>query len=191
MIEKIWLGKEVVTHDIPAAVNVRTVAIADRTYSNASVVAKPSATAREKLQSAQLLTNLKKVLSATSVLFGWGRVVAGSSILVRKVINKDWAGPANIDWCHFGAMRGLDFAKYHNAAVSVGRMELPTRVVDGLVAALTYDDDVPEQPFDKYGTGKNDMGGDLMVPAETRSSNCEVATTSSCRFRCIRDDGQE
>lgn len=165
MIEKIWLGKEVVTHDIPAAVNVRTVAIADRTYSNASVVAKPSSTAREKLQSAQLLTNLKKVLSMSSALFGWGRVVAGSSILVRKVVNKDWAGPSNIDWCHFGAMRGLDFAKYHNAAVSIGRMELPTRIVDGLVAALTYDDDVPEQPFDKHGTGKNDMGGDLMVPS--------------------------
>lgn len=165
MIEKIWCGKEVVVHDIPAAINTRTVAIVDRTYSNASVVAKPSSSAREKLQSAQLLNSLRRVLSCTSAMFGWGRVVAGASILVRKVINKEWSGPSNVDWCHFGAMRGLDFAKYHNAAVSVGRMELPTRVVDGLVAALTYDDAEPEIPFDKYGTGKNDQGGDLLVPS--------------------------
>jgi hypothetical protein len=165
MIEKIWCGKEVVVHDIPAPINTRTVAIVDRTYSNASVVAKPSSTAREKLQSAQLMNNLRRVLSLTSAMYGWGRVVAGGSILVRKVINKEWSGPSNIDWCHFGAMRGLDFAKYHNAAVSVGRMELPTRVVDGLVAALTYDDPIPEIPFDKYGTGKNDDGGDLLVPS--------------------------
>jgi hypothetical protein len=166
MIEKIWKGKEVYVHDIPAPINTRTVAIVDRTYSNASVVAKPSSTAREKLQSAQLLNNLRRVLSLTSAMYGWGRVVAGGSILVRKVINKEWSGPSNIDWCHFGAMRGLDFAKYHNAAVSVGRMELPTRVVDGLVAALTYDDPVAEIPFDEYGTGKNAEGGDLLVPSK-------------------------
>ena len=165
MIEKIWKGKEVYVHDIPAPINTRTVAIVDRTYSNASVVAKPSSTPREKLQSAQLLNNLRRVLSLTSAMYGWGRVVAGGSILVRKVINKEWSGPSNVDWCHFGAMRGLDFAKYHNAAVSVGRMELPTRVVDGLVAALTYDDPIPEIPFDKHGTGKNDVGGDLLVPS--------------------------
>jgi hypothetical protein len=169
MIKKIWKGKEVYVHDIPAPINTRTVAIVDRTYSNASVVAKPSSTAREKLQSAQLLNNLRRVLSLTSAMYGWGRVVAGGSILVRKVINKEWSGPSNIDWCHFGAMRGLDFAKYHNAAVSVGRMELPTRVVDGLVAALTYDDDVPEIPFDKHGTGKNDEGGDLIVPSKDQT----------------------
>lgn len=164
MIKKIWNGKEVVEHDIPAALNVRIVAVADRTYSNASVVAKPSASPREKLQSARLLNNIRKAITVTSSLYGWSRVVLGGSILVRRVINKEWAGPSNTDWCHFGAMRGLDFAKYHEAALSVGRMELPVRTIDGLVAALTYDDDEPEYPYDKYGTGKNDHGGPLMVP---------------------------
>lgn len=164
MIEKIWCGKEVVVHDIPAALNVRIVAVADRTYSNASVVAKPSSTPREKLQSARLLNNIRKAITVTSSLYGWSRVVLGGSILVRRMVNKDWAGPRNTDWCHFGAMRGLDFAKYHEAALSVGRMELPTRTIDGLVAALTYDDEVPEEPYDRYGTGKSDHGGPLMVP---------------------------
>lgn len=168
MIKKIWCGKDVQVHDIPAALNVRVVAVADRTYSNASVVAKPSSTPREKLQSARLLNNIRKAITVTSALYGWSRVVLGGSILVRRVINKDWAGPSNTDWCHFGAMRGLDFAKYHEAALSIGRMELPVRTIDGLVAALTYDDEVPEMPFDKHGTGLNDHGGPLMVPTSTQ-----------------------
>lgn len=153
MISKIWSGKEVVVHDIPAELNVRIVGIVDQTYSNASVVAPPSATPKEKLNSAILLNKIRKSITMLSVLFGWSRVVAGASILVRRAVNTDWEGPNNVDWCHFGAMRGLDFAKNHAAAVSIGRMELPIRTIDGLVAALTYDDDIPEQPYDLRGTG--------------------------------------
>jgi hypothetical protein len=39
---------------------------------------------------------------------------------------------------HFGAMRGLDFAKNYAAAISIGRSEMPVWVVDGLVAALNH-----------------------------------------------------
>jgi len=153
MISKIWSGKDVVVHDIPAPLNVRTVGVVDRTYSNASVIAPPSATPQEKLTSARLLNKVRKVITMLSGLYGWSRVVAGGSILVRRAVNTGWEGPHNVDWCHYGAMRGLDFAKYHAAAVSVGRMELPIRTIDGLVAALTYDDDDPEKPYDLHGTG--------------------------------------
>lgn len=166
MIKKIWDGKEVVVHDIPAPLNVRIVGVADRTYSNASVVAKPNASAREKVQSAKLLANVRKAISVISAYYGFSRVVAGGSILARQAVNTNWEGPHNVDWCHFGAMRGLDFAKYHAAAISVGRMELPIRVIDGLVAALTYDDDVPEQPYDKYGTGMTEAGQTLLIPSK-------------------------
>ncbi|MTH95483.1 bifunctional DNA primase/polymerase [Roseibium sp. RKSG952] len=165
MISKIWSGKEVVVHDIPASLNVRIVAIADRTYSNASVVAPPSATKQEKSSSGKLLQDVRRALTMTSALYGWSRVVAGGSILVRRTVNLDWEGPHNIDWCHFGAMRGLDFAKFHAAAISVGRMELPIRTIDGLVAALTYDDDDPEEPYDNLGTGLSRERKPLMVPA--------------------------
>lgn len=164
MISKIWEGKEVVVHDIPAALNVRVVGIADRTYSNASVVAPPSATPKEKLDSARMLTNVKKAITKISSMYGWSRVVAGGSILVRRAVNMDWEGPHNVDWCHYGAMRGLDFAKHHAAAISVGRMELPVRTIDGLVAALTYDDDVPEQPYDLLGNGLGKDGQPLRIP---------------------------
>lgn len=164
MISKIWKGKEVVVRDIPAALNVRIVSVVDRTYSNASVVAKPSATAKEKIDSARLLAQVRSAISTVSGYYGWSRVVAGGSILARRAVNTQWEGPANVDWCHFGAMRGLDFAKWHAAAISVGRMELPIRTIDGLVAALTYDDPEPEPPYDVKGTGLNNLGQPLMVP---------------------------
>lgn len=168
MIQKIWQGKEVIVHDIPAALNVRIVGVADRTYSNASVIAKPSASQREKVQSAKLLANVRKAISVISGYYGFSRVVAGGSILARRAVNTNWEGPHNVDWCHYGAMRGLDFAKYHAAAISVGRMELPVRIIDGLVAALTYDDDEPEQPYDKFGTGLNEAGQPLLIPSENQ-----------------------
>lgn len=164
MISKIWSGKEVEVHDIPAALNVRTVAIADRTYSNSSVIAPPSASAQDKQASAKILTNIRRAISAISGLYGWSRTVAGGSILVRRAVNTAWEGPNNVDWCHFGAMRGLDFAKFHSAAISVGRMELPVRTLDGLVAALTYDDDEPERPFDSLGTGLGRDNQPLRIP---------------------------
>jgi hypothetical protein len=164
MISKIWKGKEVIVRDIPAALNVRIVSVVDRTYSNASVVAKPSATAKEKIDSARLLSQVRSAISTVSGYYGWSRVVAGGSILARRAVNTQWEGPANVDWCHFGAMRGLDFAKWHAAAISVGRMELPIRTIDGLVAALTYDDPHPEEPYDSKGTGLNALGQPLMVP---------------------------
>jgi len=164
MIKKIWSGKDVVVHDIPAGLNVRVVCVADRTYSNAAVIAPPSATPAEKVASARLLANVRKAISTISAMYGWSRVVAGGSILVRRAVNTMWEGPHNVDWCHYGAMRGLDFAKHHAAAVSVGRMELPVRTIDGLVAALTYDDDVPEQPYDVLGTGLDRANQPLRIP---------------------------
>lgn len=168
MISKIWSGKDVQVHDIPAALNVRTVAIADRTYSNSSVIAAPSASAQDKQASAKILTNIRRAISSVSALYGWSRTVAGGSILVRRAVNMAWEGPHNVDWCHFGAMRGLDFAKYHSAAISVGRMELPVRTLDGLVAALTYDDDEPERPFDSLGTGLGRDNQPLRIPTGTQ-----------------------
>jgi ribosomal protein L17 len=168
MISKIWSGKDVQVHDIPAALNVRTVAIADRTYSNSSVIAAPSASAQEKQSSARILTNIRRAISSISALYGWSRTVAGGSILVRKAVNTAWEGPHNVDWCHFGAMRGLDFAKYHSAAISIGRMELPVRTLDGLVASLTYDDDEPEKPFDSLGTGLGRDNQPLRIPTGTQ-----------------------
>jgi hypothetical protein len=169
IIHKIWGGTRVRSHDISGPLHMRVVGVVNRTFSNASVVGDPKATDSHKLVTARNLAQLRNAISAVSSWFGHSRVVCGSSILVRRIINTDWKGPENVDWCHFGAMRGLDFAKYHAAALSIGRMELPVRTIDGLVAALTYDDDEPELPFDVDGTGKKKVGNaylPLLMPSE-------------------------
>jgi hypothetical protein len=165
IVAKIWRMSErdIVVHDVVAdigrALNVKIVGVVDKTYSNSSIVASAQATAAERLKAARNLATVRSAISAVSAIFGHGRVVAGTSIVLREVINRDWACPDNVDWCHYGAMRGLDGFKFHAAAISVGRMEPPTRTIDGLAAALTYDDDFPEEPFDRTGDGMNPVDG--------------------------------
>ena len=166
IINKIWNGAEVVSHDINGPLHMKVVGVVNRTFSNASIVGNPEDNETQRTISAKGLNKLRKALSTVSGLFGWSRVVAGGSILVRRIVNTDWMGPENVDWCHFGAMRGLDFAKHHAAAFSIGRMELPIRTIDGLVAALTYDDEEPENPFDIDGTGLTKEGNPLLLPTQ-------------------------
>ncbi len=168
---KIFDGREVVVHDVPAALNVRTLAVIDSTYANASIVQRGPAQALERLNAAKVKDKFRKVISAVSAYYGWGRVVIGSNVIVRRAINAQWAAPSNVDFCHYGAMRGLDFAKNHVAALSFGRMEVPVRSIDGIVAALTYDDDEPEWPHDRNGDGIDHV--------TARSSGCRWSTTCS------------
>ncbi|EPX84011.1 bifunctional DNA primase/polymerase [Salipiger mucosus] len=174
IITKIWGGADVTTHDISGPLHMKVVGVVNRTFSNASIIGDPEGSEIEKLRAASGLTSLRHMISSVSAWFGDSRVVAGSSILVRRTLNTDWTGPDNVDWCHFGAMRGLDFAKHHSAAVSIGRMELPIRTIDGLVAALTFDDEDPELPFDKHGTGLRGNGDDdqsdqpLLMPSQNQ-----------------------
>jgi hypothetical protein len=170
VISKIWRRKEdeIVVHniaeDIGKSLNVKIVAIVNQTFSNSSLLSNSSSTTFEKIMAAKNLVNVRKALTMISLLHSEGRVVAGTSIALRGLINNGWSGPSNIDWCHFGAMRGLDMFKFHSAAFSVGRMEVPIRSIDGLVAALTYDDLVPEYPYDKDGTGLDKEGKILRLP---------------------------
>lgn len=172
IISKIWETKEdkIQIHDvgvdIGTALNLRIVAVANQTFSNSSIAGSSISEDGELILAARNLDKVRQAVSVISSLYGEGRVVAGTSILLREVINHNWACPDNIDWCHFGAMRGLDIFKHHSAAISVGRMEPPIRTIDGLAAALTYDDPDPEMPYDSRGDGRSlDKPSDpLMLP---------------------------
>lgn len=164
VVAKIWNGDTPKVHEIEGPLHVRVVGIVDQTYSNASLVGTANDSIDEKSRVARRLNKVRKALSTIGGYYGWGRVVCGASILVRKAINNNWKGPPNVDWCHYGAMRGLDFAKHHSAAFSVGRMEVPIHSVDGLVAALTYDDETPEEPYDLLGTGRLEGDKPLILP---------------------------
>lgn len=167
IIRKLFDGRDVQVHDVPAPLNVKTIAVIDRTFSNMALVAK-GGSQQERRDAARTKAAIQAAISMTSSVFGFGRVVVGASIIVRRAINTAWRVASNVDFCHFGAMRGLDFAKNHVAALSIGRMEIPIRTVDGLVAALTYDDDEPEEPFDRRGDGVGPDGEVLRIPVENR-----------------------
>lgn len=169
IINKIWNGAEVVTHDISGPLHIKIVGVVNRTFSNASIIGNNNDNEAQKIAHGKNLNKMRRALASVSSWFGFSRVVAGSSILTRRIMNTNWAGPENVDWCHFGAMRGLDFAKHHAAAFSIGRMELPIRTIDGLVAALTYDDAEPEHPYDIEGTGLTKDGEPLLMPSQMQT----------------------
>ncbi len=111
----------------------------------------------------------RKLITFTAVVYGYGRVLVGTTAAVRQMLcGGGWTPPPNVDFVHFGALRGLDFAKNHVAAISIGRSEMPVHIVDGYVAALTYDDDDPEEPYDILGTGIRKDGKPVMRPVEER-----------------------
>ncbi len=169
MIAKIWSGVNVVTHVVEAPMHLRVVAAVDRTYSDSSILPSSKDEAAARMGKAATLMELRDLTTTVATLYGAGRVMVGSSMKVRKqVLFHRWAEPESVDKLHFGALRGLDFGKSHMAAISIGRMELPARAIDALVAALTFDDDVPEEPFDRLGTGMDEAEKPLRCPSVAR-----------------------
>lgn len=170
IIRKIWGGSDarIVSHDVVQDVgrslNVRIVGIVNETNSTSSFIGGVDGSEQKRVSQAKRLDRTRKAISAVSSLYGMGRIVVGTNIALRRAINSGWVCPDNVDWCHFGAMRGLDMFKFHAAALSVGRMEPPTRAIDGLAAALTYDDETPERPYDSRGDGLDAEGAPLQPP---------------------------
>lgn len=164
IVEKLF-GAAPVVKRIDAPLRVRTVASIERKWANASFIAKPDATTEQIAQIAENIQSARRLITTTAVLFGHGRVLVGTTVGVREVLTMGgWSWPPNVDWVHFGALRGRDFAKFHVAAISIGRSEQPIDVIDALAAALTYDDDEPEEPLDQLGTGLTKEGKPLFRP---------------------------
>ena len=150
--------------------NVRVVACVDRTFSSSSLLVRPDADEREIRQIERNLSVVRDIIECVSLVHGYGRVLVGGPKAVLERLCVDWNPPVNVDWAHFGAMRGLDAFKNHVAAVSVGRMEPPIWEVDAAAAALSYDEEQPEMPFDRRGDCRdpNDPDMPLFYPLRPR-----------------------
>lgn len=162
IMKKIF-GREIVEHRVTAPMHVRTVAMIDSAFSNASFIPRDDATDDQVTICAWNVQRARSLIMKTAVAYAHGPVIVGMTKAVREVIfAPDWNPPPNVTPMHFGALRGLDFAKNAVAALSIGRSEMPIHIVDGYVAALTYDDDCPEQPYDLNGNGLDANGKPLM-----------------------------
>ena len=196
IVAKIWGLKEtdIVVHDVVKdtgrALNVKIVGVVNQTFSNSSIAASAAATEWERQQAARNLAKVRQVISTVSAVYGHGRVVLGAPIVLRELVNRGWACPDSVDPCHFGALRGLDGFKFHSAALSIGRMEPPTRTIDGLVAALTYDDPEPEEPFDRRGDGMSPVtDAPLRLPMGDQRIRLRSGYMQPSRFPCSKVDG--
>ncbi|WP_262031292.1 hypothetical protein [Microvirga sp. Mcv34] len=179
IIAKCWSPRAVHTVAIEGSLHVRVVAAIDSTFSATSMLPERAQGPEDALAAATRVHKVRRVLANASALFGHGRVIAGAMMGVRqRIMGKavhqgettgTWAEPLNLDFGHYGAFRGLDYAKMHMAAIAIGRLDLPARVIDGLVAAITYDDVEPELPIDVDGTGKAPGGKRLVAPEVRRA----------------------
>lgn len=157
---------EPVIRSVEAQQHGRAIAMIERTWSNSSFIPPWDATDEEIKKAAETIEQARRLITTIAVIYGHGRVLVGSTIAVREVITGGgWVPPPNVDFVHYGDLRGRDFAKGHVAAISFGRSEQPIGVIDGYKAALTFDDDDPEGPYDVLGTGLTVEGKPLFRPA--------------------------
>jgi len=164
IIGKLWTGRGVKVTKIPAKLHLRVLAAIDGPYSNRSLLPSQHKIPEGILEATRRQIGVKAVLNACTALWGHSRVLVGSTQTIKNEFARAWGHLDNIDWLHFGATRGFDFAKHHGVAVSIGRLEMPPEAIDGMVAALTYDDQEPEEAIDALGTGKTADGKDIKAP---------------------------
>lgn len=161
IVERIWgLENPVrvcnVVEDDSAVMKLDIVAVNNASYSNNMLVSNAEASLTARIRAGINVDTIRSAITRLSGLYGFGRVVVGAGKTVRRVITDNWGAPENVDFCHYGAMRGIDAYKEHVACISIGRMEPPVEVIDAIAGALTYDDAEPESPFNIYGNGFED-----------------------------------
>ena len=170
IIGRLFPGRQVEMHrpaDGEVHLNVRTVLVADGTYSTSSMVPTtirndPEADKKCKGLADARAAGVGKLLDLACAAHARGRVLFGAAMAVRKrlaAFTRTWP---IVDEVHYGAQRGLDAFKHHQCAISVGRSEMPIWLIDGLVAALTWDAPEPEEPYDGRGDGTVDGKKPLM-----------------------------
>lgn len=158
IIEKVWANRVVETLPVTAPCHLQTVLVTGSTFSDRSMNPAAATRADDIIDAAEQVQRLRDVITRLAGVHGYGRVLVCANKSVQPILRGRWRPPANVDWVWNGAMRGLDLAKNHVAAICVGRMELPIRAIDAQVAALTYDDLQPETPVDAFGNGRTGPG---------------------------------
>lgn len=146
-------GREFTTTIIDEPLHLRTVVIPD-SFSDLSLLAGGRhLDEASRHRAADRLAKVQRLISYLAAMYGWSRILVAATKAVRREMTMYWPGPINADFGHYGALKGLDFAKRHMAAVCVGRMEPPVSVLDGYVGAVARLCADYEPAWDEEGTG--------------------------------------
>lgn len=154
ILGKVFGKRPVKVTRVDAPLHLRTVVVAE-SFSDQALLpdADANKTVEDKERAAIKLSKVRSLITRLGGLYGTQRILVGSTLPVEKAMKTAWASPPNADFGHYGAFRGLDAYKHHTVALSIGRMELPIDVLDGLARAFSYDDDVAEPDWNENGTG--------------------------------------
>ncbi|SMC32427.1 Bifunctional DNA primase/polymerase, N-terminal [Fulvimarina manganoxydans] len=185
------------------------------TFTKSRYVVKDKDSESVRKDKAALLADTRREIVGKAAAFGEGRILVVTPKAVRELLIDGWAAPANVDFLHFGALRGEDWAKRHAACLIFG-VQYPNPVsIDGQVAALAHAARCDEDRIDPNGTGTIDGepipyltesrriamrdGSDVYLPTMTYSGTIgrrllgaiadEELTQAAARLRPIwRDD---
>lgn len=168
ILKVLFPGRKIEATVIDEPLHLRVVLISERATDQSMLPGGNHRDREGRLRAAETLEEVRQLAGRVGMMNSETRVLVASTKAVRKEMTTEWNGPANIDFAHYGAMAGLDFAKQHGAMICIGRMTSPGHVVSGYVAAFARQCVVPEMPYDKNGTGLTDDGRDLKAFETTR-----------------------
>lgn len=162
VITSIILGDRVIKrHPVDVSLNQDVVVAPDRRLAVSNFFVGKDASAQDKMHAASSLASVRAMIAVQSAQHAHGRVLFVVPLKLRRAVLFNWAPPANADFRHYGPIAGLDFARRHVSVQMISRMELPTREVDGMTAALGHARGSKEILLDPLGTGKDDGGKDI------------------------------
>ncbi|ACS43928.1 Hypothetical protein MexAM1_META2p1160 (plasmid) [Methylorubrum extorquens AM1] len=154
IIRKLWGGRAVRSVEVPAYLHMRTIVCLDRPWVSTGLDVGCAKDDKDAAAISRDIAKIRRLETTIAGVHGWGRVATFAPKRVRRSLRTAHEEPDNVDTGHYGAVRGLDFAKDHAAVITVGRLEFPTWIYDAYAAALTYDDEMPEPPLDVCGNGE-------------------------------------
>jgi hypothetical protein len=150
---KCFPKREVSVTNVEAPLHLRTIVV-PASFSNQSLLPAKNKSVKDRTLAAEKLVDVRRIQTRIASLYGNNRLLFGSTLAVETAMNDSFAHIPNVDHVHYGALVGLDAFKNHDVAISVGRLEPPVDVLDGYVAAMSYDEDADEPDWDIDGTGK-------------------------------------
>ena len=168
LVKKVF-GRRVEEIPVHAPPHLRIAVCLDEVFSDASLCPHAEDDFEQSQKKEKRVRKIRLMIAKTCDQFAPDRVLLVASQNVLEVLLNAWKVPANLDWMYYGNLRGLDGAKHHAAIVTVGRSQMPPEAVDAKAAAITYDDEEPETPFDALGTGRTADGSPIRRPSPKRT----------------------
>lgn len=154
-------GRETEVFEADCPPHLRVLLDPTRTYANSDFIITESDGPEARAAKRALIRDVRLLITLAAAEHPDSRILVTLSREVRRRVNaRHWRCPDNVDFLHFGAVRGRDFAKNHVGVISIGRMQLPIGDVDAEGAACGWDDATPYRPFDIRGDGFKEVIGE-------------------------------